>query len=433
MTQYDETMTRLTTQFTIYTNKTINKFSTFVENKNLAKALINWNENRIEIPGNVLLTKSFMKYHINNFWNEYMNKLPDKTHMLFLFRVHFNDGQIRTLCKLQQLNKEDKNYLIDILENKIQFSDDSYKTTPITKIILAFSVRSGRAEEKVVHSNAKIQTYQKYRLPVTFNPLEYGTLIVTYSINNYTYYIMKINNTNEAIIKCGENVNEVTIQRNGNMVLMYKDIKINDNTFIRQINNSEYTYVNNELKLVTTLKRTSFIDPINKDSKPNGLIFLTMDLETILRTMLNNKNKPIKVHIPYLVSYFNGSKTKSFYITDFKNHEQMIIAAINDLINYVKTIKSQDNRKVSIYLHNLGNFDIYFILPVLEKLGQLKPIIYEGRLISIKLTTPKGYSITLKDSYQLLPSSLAKLAKSFNVEDKGIYPYEFPNENNLDY
>ena len=61
MTQYDETMTRLTTQFTIYTNKTINKFSTFVENKNLAKALINWNENRIEIPGNVLLTKSFMK------------------------------------------------------------------------------------------------------------------------------------------------------------------------------------------------------------------------------------------------------------------------------------------------------------------------------------------------------------------------------------
>ena len=77
---------------------------------------------------------------------------------------------------------------------------------------------------------------------------------------------MKINNTNEAIIKCGENVNEVTIQRNGNMVLMYKDIKINDNTFIRQINNSEYTYVNNELKLVTTVKRASFIEPIKKDS-----------------------------------------------------------------------------------------------------------------------------------------------------------------------
>ena len=62
-----------------------------------------------------------MKYHINNFWNEYMNKLPDNTHMLFLFRVQFNDGQIRTLCKLQQLNKEDKNYIIDLLENKIQF------------------------------------------------------------------------------------------------------------------------------------------------------------------------------------------------------------------------------------------------------------------------------------------------------------------------
>ena len=157
-------MTRLTTQFTIYTIKTINKithnfnlinkFSTFVENKNLAKALINWNENRIEIPGNVLLTKSFMKYHINNFWNEYMNKLPDNTHMLFLFRVQFNDGQIRTLCKLQQLNKEDKNYIIDLLENKIQFSDDSYKTTPIIKIILAFSLSVGQKWKSRRKSNS---------------------------------------------------------------------------------------------------------------------------------------------------------------------------------------------------------------------------------------------------------------------------------------
>ena len=81
-----------------------------------------------------------MKYHIENFWNEYMSTIADNTHMIFLFRVQFNTGQIRTLCKLQRLNKEDKNYLIDLLDNEIQLSDDAYRTTPISAIFLAFSV-----------------------------------------------------------------------------------------------------------------------------------------------------------------------------------------------------------------------------------------------------------------------------------------------------
>lgn len=42
--------------------------------------------------------------------------------------------------------------------------------------------------------------------------------------------------------------------------------------------------------------------------------------------------------------------------------------------------------------------------------------------------------ITFKDSYLLLPHSLSKLLKSFNVEfKKGIFPYNFVNKDNLDY
>ena len=33
----------------------------------------------------------------------------------------------------------------------------------------------------------------------------------------------------------------------------------------------------------------------------------------------------------------------------------------------------------------------------------------------------------------MLPSSLRKLARAFNVEDKGIFPYRFVNSLNLDY
>ena len=42
-------------------------------------------------------------------------------------------------------------------------------------------------------------------------------------------------------------------------------------------------------------------------------------------------------------------------------------------------------------------------------------------------------TIKIKDSLLLLPSSLASLAKSFGFEDKGLFPYTFPNKNNLSY
>lgn len=35
------------------------------------------------------------------------------------------------------------------------------------------------------------------------------------------------------------------------------------------------------------------------------------------------------------------------------------------------------------------------------------------------------FNLYFRDSYLLLPSSLAKLAKNFKVENKGIFPYEY--------
>ena len=124
--------------------------------------------------------------------------------------------------------------------------------------------------------------------------------------------------------------------------------------------------------------------------------------------------------------FYDGNKSSSFYLTSFDSPRELISVAFSSILK-------RKYKNIKAYFHNLANFDIFFILSALEQLGNIKPIIYNGKLISIKITTPKGYSITLKDSYQLLPSSLANLAKNFNVEDKGIFPYEFPNENNLGY
>jgi hypothetical protein len=104
----------------------------------------------------------------------------------------------------------------------------------------------------------------------------------------------------------------------------------------------------------------------------------------------------------------------------------MIKNAIKDIM-----IKKYDNYK--IYIHNLSGFDAIFLLKILTELGQIKPIMHKGDLISIEFKF-NGYIVTFKDSLKLLIVSLRNLAKSFGVDtQKGIFPYTFVNKNNLDY
>jgi hypothetical protein len=104
----------------------------------------------------------------------------------------------------------------------------------------------------------------------------------------------------------------------------------------------------------------------------------------------------------------------------------MIIQAFSELL-----VQKYENHKV--YIHNLSNFDGIFLLKILVKLGYCQPIIHNDRIISIQLNFG-DYVVFLRDSQQLLLGSLRNLSKSFGVEtQKSIFPYEFVNENNLDY
>lgn len=72
-------------------------------------------------------------------------------------------------------------------------------------------------------------------------------------------------------------------------------------------------------------------------------------------------------------------------------------------------------------------------MKILSNLGEIKPIIHNDKIISISFSY-KDYDVTFKDSKQMLIGSLKSLGKSFGVETlKSIFPYNFVNENNLDY
>jgi len=81
-----------------------------------------------------------------------------------------------------------------------------------------------------------------------------------------------------------------------------------------------------------------------------------------------------------------------------------------------------------IYLHNFSNFDGVFLL---KHVANLTPnvdlIMKDKKIISIKIKFGANkYNITFLDSFLLQPSSL-KIAHSFNVEDKSIFPFRFVN------
>lgn len=58
----------------------------------------------------------------------------------------------------------------------------------------------------------------------------------------------------------------------------------------------------------------------------------------------------------------------------------------------------------------------------------------DGKMINIKVSFNNGKNyINIRDSLLILPVSLRKLAVSFNVENKTIFPYLFVTNKTLNY
>lgn len=96
---------------------------------------------------------------------------------------------------------------------------------------------------------------------------------------------------------------------------------------------------------------------------------------------------------------------------------------------------------VTFYCHNLGGFDIVYILNALYTYNDNNPddnykiscILRDDKIIKVKISKGKN-SLTILDSYSMLPSSLAKLGVDFYVATiKSKFPYRFSTQDHLFY
>lgn len=302
----------------------------------------------------------------------------------------------------------------------MKFKSEYYNETEIVSINFSYGFKSGKIKNKDnLIVDIPLQNYKNLNLPISMNPIDYGRLTLQTKLETYILYIIQ-NNKGETIhFKKFDKYNEIEFFKNGISLVKFTDTIINNTKFIRNIDNKNYYFENGTQILIKNELKTKFI-PMLKKSKSLTSNFITLDIETYIKD---------NILIPYAISIYNGTKSQTFYISDYNNVDELILSSLSSIM-----IRKYDGYKV--YIHNMAKFDIIFLLKYLVKLGNVDPIIHNGRIISINFNYGKDsqYQIQFKDSYLILLNSLAKLCKSFKVDTpKTIFPFLFVNENNFDY
>ncbi len=208
----------------------------------------------------------------------------------------------------------------------------------------------------------------------------------------------------------------------GEALISWLDIKTN-NGFIREFNNNKYFYDNtNTLFNVETGFNFLSFPSYKKDLELN-LKIGTIDLETY------GSDSGKGYHQVFAGGWAIKNRTSLFYINPNETSEQFI----NRL--FLSILLDESLNGYTFYLHNLGRFDSVFILKslILKENITLIPTWKDNAIISLTL---KYYDskIVLLDSLLMVPGNLDSLLKSFNcINEKGNFPYNFVNKDNLFY
>jgi hypothetical protein len=196
------------------------------------------------------------------------------------------------------------------------------------------------------------------------------------------------------------------------------DTLLDNNIVHRVINKSEIYFVDGQIIL---RKKILPAKPFTRAKGDSKLVnnFITMDIETIKKQ--NGKL------VPYLISAYNGSE----YITSYAQVVNGVIdqkQLFDSFITQLITLFPTKSKSLIVYAHNLSGFDGIFLLNHLLPFGKVEPIIFNSKLIAIKVRLISGKTITFKDSYLLLPSSIRKLCITFKIDSyKSLFPFKLRN------
>lgn len=195
---------------------------------------------------------------------------------------------------------------------------------------------------------------------------------------------------------------------------------------------SETMYIEND-KVIKTTNLITFT-ALEKYKVKNISWLPNTNIGSIdIETYLNNNN----LHEIYAL----GFRTKLdpepvvYYINDKYDSNILVLTMIDELLRskYID---------ITFYCHNLGGYDVIFILKILNNYNDNKDNkekyklsfrLRDNKVIKLKITKDNK-SLVILDSYCVLTSSLKDLAEDFKVKtQKSVFPYEFSRQNHLFY
>lgn len=256
-------------------------------------------------------------------------------------------------------------------------------------------------------------------------------------INGITYFILIVKSktffVHSHAVSHNENSHKVFFMIDGhlNELITITDKRIGDKSFTRSIGDTfSYTFDNCAINRVNKQLKFPILSTV-KRVKTFNTHFITMDLECILSKPDSHGVQKFSPYAMGVCEYKSQGKysVNTFWLPDFNSSSDMLEAAFN-------SISSSKYKGLPVYFHNLNGFDLPFIVNVLTKLGELKVIRRNDKIIELKFYPhcSPGCFISIRDSLLLLPGSLDNLSKTFSVDKpKTAFPHQFVNINNLSY
>jgi len=212
---------------------------------------------------NLPITNELLSVYINKFWQDIFESIKDTKHLYLMCKVQFESEEMgyRTLGHLLKTNYSDKELFIEYISERLTVLNESYITLPIINISFSYIIKDGvttdsdRALSQETDNISYSHRFNNMELPITMDPSEYGTILLTNNItldgDNYQRYIVQNKNrTFEIDVSSNGLTNKVRIL--GSINLSWVDTKLDSsilNYFMREIKKSTIYFMNGEVVL----------------------------------------------------------------------------------------------------------------------------------------------------------------------------------------
>jgi hypothetical protein len=406
------------------------------------------------------------------FFIKFQEKFKERN-LLLMFKIKFDNNDIRSASFIQAVSLDDENYFERTLEAFITVFDkndvheilsekndplffNSTTGLPIGNVLFAFKPMKTLVNSKYSNFIKKNENeidetlnmsrknpiswlhFKGYKIPCTMDLKLWENLIYLQD----SKLAMVTTNSVKIIINIDDGVHLISVLKNEKPILSIKDelIKSDENdlsTFKRTLTQEKredkmYIYEKGELVFFSEKFKTGFITTIkSKDTWSDKHNILTLDLETRVIKKTDADGNNVLSMIPIIMSIYDGKKAWTYFFT--KDNWP------NEMREGLKSIMRRKYDGYKVYTHNFSHFDAIFILDVLSTLGEVDIMMRDNRILELDFTYLSGkrkQKLYFKDSLLVLPNSLDKLAKTFDVKNKKLFfPHKFlDNENiSLDY